>query len=107
MRQKKTIIKIPQEDLVALHVFTKISGFSVAVAAYNEQQKTKIQYLIGLVQDKAICGTYDLCIWCIHQGRKYQILFPLSILQLISNPIRAYDYIKLKRRLNVIAIKNK
>ena len=105
MRQKKSIIKIPQEDLVALHVFTKISGFSVAVAAYNEQQK--IQYLIGLVQDKAICGTYDLCIWCIHQGRKYQILFPLSILQLISNPIRAYDYIKLKRRLNVIAIKNK
>lgn len=107
MRQKKSIIKIPQEDLVALHVFTKISGFSVAVATYNEQQKTKIQYLIGVVQDKAICGAYDLCIWCIHQGIKYQILFPLSILQLISNPIRAYDYIKLKRRLNVIAIKNK
>lgn len=107
MRQKKSIIKIPQEGLVALHVFTKIKGFSVAVAAYNEQQKTKIQYLIGLVQNQAICGTYDLCIWCIHQGIKYQILFPLSIFQFISNPIRAYDYIKLKSRLNEIAVKNK
>lgn len=103
MRQKKPIIKIPQEDLVALHVFTKIRGFSVVVAAYSEQQKVKIQYLIGLVRDHEIRGAYELCIWCIHQGIPYQILFPISIFQFISNPIRAYDYIKLKRKLKEIA----
>lgn len=101
MKKKKSILRFSKENLMALHFFMEGISFPVAVAAYDDQQKMKIQYLIRLVQDKEINRTYDLCSWCIGQNVDYQILFPVSILQLISNPVRTYDYMRLRRRLRI------
>ena len=95
----KNILKFPEEGLKQLQFFMEGLSFPVAVAAYSEQDIGKLFYLIRLLQRGDIRSTYALCIWCIRQGIAYQILFHISVSDVIHNPIRVYDYLRLQRLL--------
>ena len=95
----KKILKFPEEGLKQLQFFMDGLSFPVAVAAYSEQDIGKLSYLIGLLQRGDIHSTYALCIWCIRQGISYQILFHISVRDVIHKPIRVYDYLRLQRLL--------
>ena len=92
----KRILKFPEEGLKQLQFFMEGLSFPVAVAAYTEQDIVKISYLVRLLQRGDIHSTYALCIWCIRQGISYQILFHISVSDVIHNPIRVYDYLRLR-----------
>ena len=92
----KRILKFLEEGLKQLHFFMEGLSFPVAVAAYSEQDIGKLSYLIRLLQRGYIRSTYALCIWCIRQGISYQILFHISVSDVIHNPIRVYDYLRLR-----------
>ena len=92
----KRILKFPEEGLKQLQFFMEGLSFPVAVAAYSEQDIGKLSYLIRLLQGGYIHSTYALCIWCIRQGISYQILFHISVSDVIHNPIRVYDYLRLR-----------
>ena len=92
----KNILKFPEEGLKQLQFFMEGLSFPVAVAAYSEQDIGKLSYLMRLLQRGNIRGTYALCIWCIRQGIPYQILYHISVSDVIHNPIRVYDYLRLR-----------
>ena len=92
----KRILKFPEEGLKQLQFFMEGLSFPVAVAAYSEQDIGKLSYLMRLLQRGNIRGTYALCIWCIRQGIPYQILYHISVSDVIHNPIRVYDYLRLR-----------
>ena len=92
----KRILKFPEEGLKQLHFFMEGLSFPVAVAAYSEQDIGKLSYLIRCLQSGYIRSTYAICIWCILQGISYQILFHISVSDVIHNPIRVYDYLRLR-----------
>ena len=96
---EKRILKFPKEGLKQLQFFMEGISFPVAVAAYTEQDVAKLSYLNGLLQQGDIHRTYELCVWCIRQGFFYQILFRFSVKELIKNPVRIYDYLRLQRLL--------
>ena len=90
----KNILKFPEEGLKQLQFFMEGLSFPVAVAAYSEQDIGKLSYLIRLLQRGDIRSTYALCSWI-----SYQILFHISVSDVIHNPIRVYDYLRLQRLL--------
>ena len=92
----KNILKFPEEGLKQLQFFMEGLSFPVAVAAYSEQDIGKLSYLMRLLQRGNIRSTYALCIWCIRQGIPYQILYHISVSDVIHNPIRVYDYLRLR-----------
>ena len=92
----KRILKFPEEGLKQLQFFMEGLSFPVAVAAYSEQDIGKLSYLMRLLQRGNIRSTYALCIWCIRQGIPYQILYHISVSDVIHNPIRVYDYLRLR-----------
>ena len=92
----KRILKFPEEGLKQLQFFMEGLSFPVAVAAYSAQDIGKLSYLIRLLQRGNIRSTYALCSWCIRQGISYQILFRISVKEMIHNPIRVYDYLRLR-----------
>lgn len=96
----KGILKFPEEGLKQIQLFMEGLSFPVAVAAYSEQDIGKLSYLIWLLQRGEIRSTYSLCIWCIRQAIPYQILFRISVKEMIHNPVRVYDYFRLQRLLN-------
>lgn len=96
---KKRILKFPEEGLKQLQFFMEGISFPVAVGAYTEQDVEKLSYLNGLLQRGNIHSTYDLCIWCIRQGISYQILFRVSVKEVLHSPIRVYDYLRLQSLL--------
>ena len=96
---EKHILIFPKEGLKQLQFFNKGISFPVVVAAYSEQDIGKLSYLLKLVQHGDIRSTYSLCIWCIRQGISYQILFFITLRNLIRCPIRVYDYLRLQRAL--------
>ena len=95
----KNILKFPEEGLKQLQFYMEGLSFPVADAAYSEQDIGKLSYLMRLLQRGNIRGTYALCIWCIRQGIPYQILYHISVSDVIHNPIRVYDYLRLQRLL--------
>lgn len=97
---KTRILKFPENGLLQLHFFTENLSFPVAVGTYSEQENNKLSYLIRLLQQKEIHSTYALCRWCIAQHMTYQIMYPMSVKSVIQHPVRAYDYLRLKRLLN-------
>lgn len=96
------ILIFPKEGLKQLQFFNKGISFPVVVAAYSEQDIGKLSYLLKLVQHGDIRNTYSLCVWCIRQGISYQILFFITLRNLIRYPIRVYDYLRLQRALKKI-----
>ena len=96
----KRILKFPEEGLKQLQFFMEGLSFPVAGAAYSAQDIGKLSYLIRLLQRGNIRSTYALCSWCIRQGISYQILFRISVKEMIHNPIRVYDYFRLQKLLN-------
>ena len=97
---EKGILKFSEEGLKQIQFFMEELSFPVAVAAYSELDIGKLSYLIRLLQRGDIRSTYALCIWCIRQRISYQILFHISVKEIIHNPIRVYDYFRLQRLLN-------
>ena len=91
------ILKFPEDGLIRLQLFMEGISFPVAVAAYSEQDIGKISHLIRLVQRREIHSTYALCLWCTRQRVAYQILFRISVHEVLHNPVRIYDYLRLQR----------
>ena len=89
------IIKLPKENLKSLNFFIKGLYFHVVVAAYNENEKSKLDYLKKLCENEKF-STEDICKWCFNQNIKYQILYPVKKWSFIKEPIKYIRYIKLK-----------
>ena len=90
------MLKFNADGLKELHFFTENINFPIAIAIYDEWQKTQCSYLLANIQG---FSSEQICIWCITHHIEYQILYPLSKLIIFKNPYKFYGYLLMKYRL--------
>lgn len=93
------IIKLPKENLQALHFFVEGLNFPVIAGSYNSWEKQQLSYLEANLSSTGF-NTESICRWCINHNIKYQILYPLRRISILKNPYKYYKFIQLKRKLN-------
>ena len=97
-RRKEPILKFKKDNLLSINFFTKGIQFPIAVAAYTEWEEQQISYMSSKYEARRM-NSEEICRWCIVHGIKYQIMYPLDYASIIKNPVKYYEYIKMKNKL--------
>lgn len=99
------LLKFQQKGLKEVHLLTEQINFPVAIAVYNDWEKTQVQYLLANIKSTRFTS-YSICRWCIVHKIQYQILYPIRKISILKNPYKYYQYIKLLMKLNKFSLQN-
>lgn len=99
------LLKFQQKGLKEVHLITEQINFPVAIAVYNDWEKTQVQYLLVNIKSTRFTS-YSICRWCIVHKIQYQILYPIRKISILKNPYKYYQYIKLLTKLNKFSLPN-
>ena len=99
------LLKFQQKGLKEVHLLTEQINFPVAIAIYNDWEKTQVQYLLANIKSTRFTS-YSICRWCIVHKIQYQILYPIRKISILRNPYKYYQYIKLLTKLNKFSLQN-
>ena len=84
----------PPSDVKSMNFFTDNMKFPVVVYATNEIEEQMLSYLKNASHDSE-----SLCRWCISHNMKHQILYPLSVGEIIRNPMKYMEYRRMRKLL--------
>lgn len=85
----------PPENVKSMNFFTENMAFPVVIFATNEREERRLEYI-----KKVQHTTESLCKWCIVHSIEYQITYPLHWIDVLRNPKKYVEYLRLKRKLN-------
>lgn len=76
------MLKFQQKGLKEVHLLTEQINFPVAIAVYNDWEKTQVQYLLANIKSTRFTS-YSICRWCIVHKIQYQILYPIRKISIL------------------------
>ena len=87
----------PPKNVKSMNFFTDYMKFPMVVYSTNEVEEQMLLYLKTGSHNSA-----SLCRWCIRHNMKYQIIYPLSVREIIKNPVKYMEYRRMKKVLKEI-----
>ena len=99
------LLKFQQKGLKEVHLLTEQINFPVAIALYDDWQKTQVQYLLSNIKSTRF-SSYEICRWCIAHKICYQILYPIKKISILKNPYKYYKYIQMCIKLKKFSLTN-
>lgn len=88
-----TILHLPK-DVKSMNFFTENMLFPIVVYATSEQEEQYLEYLKSVNH-----SSESLCKWCISHEMSYQIMYPLSKMEIIKHPLKYFLLLKIKKKL--------
>ena len=99
------MLKFQKEGLKEVHLITEQINFPIAIALYDDCQKTQVQYLLSNIKSTRF-SSYEICRWCIAHKICYQILYPIRKISILKNPYKYYKYIQMCMKLKKFSLTN-
>ena len=84
-----------------LHIFKgKPFRYPVLMGTYTDWEETQLQYLEHSIEtDRESYTTRDLCKWAVAHRIKFQVLKPVSILQIIRHPVKGMKVYRMQQEM--------